>query len=194
VVLPLPRTAQEAAHTEFNALTHYLHRSKEPVEPPLLKPVPTGTAHPYPRYQHRSWEPVALPPPRPAKEAAHTNHNVLTHFLRRSKEPVELLPIKPLPASRNSSSQPQTTTQEVEASGASSPTDGQRRHKQRPQRAQHRHRGGDGDPWGVLASTWMTTSLAASRPTPPPHNGRPGSLRGGRRHSLGWGGEDKGRG
>jgi hypothetical protein len=43
-----------------------------------------------------------------------------------------------------------------------------------------------------LPHTRLTTSLAASRPIPTPHNGRPGSWRVGRRHCLGRGGKDKG--
>jgi hypothetical protein len=68
------------------------------VERLLLPPVPDGTVHPYPRRQHRSWKPVVLPLPRPAKEAAHTDYNALTHPSRRSKEPVELLLLKQVPA------------------------------------------------------------------------------------------------
>ena len=41
---------------------------------------------------------MVLPLTRPAKEAAHIKYTVLTHHPRRSKEPVELLLLKPVPA------------------------------------------------------------------------------------------------
>ena len=101
-------------------------------------------------------------------------------------------PTPPADPSRNHIAQHQTSTQEMEASGASSLSVGQRCHTNRLQRTQPRQRVCEGGTRGALASTRLTTSLAASRPTPTPHNGRPGSWRGGRRHRLGRGGKDKG--
>ena len=75
MVLPLPRPAQEAAHTGYKVLTHPPRRSKEPVELLPLNPVPAGTAYPNLRQQHWIWMPVAPPLPRMAKDGANTYYN-----------------------------------------------------------------------------------------------------------------------
>ena len=78
MVLPLPRPAKEAAHINHNVLTHFLRRSKEPMEP-LSFPLLAETAHPNLRQQHRSWRPVVPPLPRMAEGATHTVH--ITHSI-----------------------------------------------------------------------------------------------------------------
>jgi hypothetical protein len=98
-------------------------------------------------------------------------------------------PTPPADPSRNLIFQHQTTTQEMEASGASSLSVRLRCHTNRLQHTQPRQRVYEGGTRGALASTRLTTSLAASIPTP--HNGRPASWRGGRCHRLGGGGEDE---
>ena len=93
--------------------------------------------------------------------------------------------------SRNLISQHSNTTQEMEARGATSLMDGPSGHKN-PRHIQSRQCVYEGGTRGALTSTHLTTPLAASRPTPTPHNGRPGSWRGGRRHRLGGkGGKSK---
>ena len=95
--------------------------------------------------------------------------------------------------SRNHISQHSNTTQEMEASGATSLMDGPSGHTNPLRHIQSRQCVYEGGTRGALTSTHLTTPLAASRPTPTPHNGRPGSWRGGRRHRLGGkGGKSKG--
>ena len=80
----------------------------------------------------------------------------------------------------------------MEASGATSLMDGPSGHTNPLRHTQARQCVYEGGTRGALTSTHLTTSLAASRPTPTPHNGRPGSWRGGRRHRLGGRGKSKG--
>jgi hypothetical protein len=76
----------------------------------------------------------------------------------------------------------------MEASGASFLMDGPSGHTTLLRHIQLRQCVYEGGIRGALTSTCLTTPLAASRPTPTPHNGRPGSWRGGRCQRLGGGG------
>ena len=70
--------------------------------------------------------------------------------------------------------------------------DGPSGHKNPLRHIQSRQCVYEGGTRGALTSIHLTAPLVASRPTPQPHNGRPGSWRGGRRHRLGGkGGKSK---
>ena len=198
IISPSNGARSQRTHTHLSHVSHREHAQTTPHSNTDTIPITT-------REQEQGASGAPSPPARPNRKrpappqtatqglVASGASSLTTGKRRRTQHrPRVRSPPPHTDHSRNHISQHSNTTQEMEASGATSLMDGPSGHTNPLRHTQSRQCVYEGGTRGALTSTHLTTSLAASRPTPTPHNGRPGSWRGGRRHRLGGGGKSKG--